>query len=397
MLYDPARESSLSSDSKSGLQAAANQYQWGLILGLAKVLNVNISVISSLPVGSFPLNNRRLIYKGFHAKHSPLIDITYIGFINFYIVKELFQTESVYRAACQRINKSKQVTVFIYGLELSFVSVVRRLKEEYSDRIKVILIVPDLPGKYGIQRKMLTPHGIWDRLFVGYKKSLSKYADGFVLLTQQMGEILNNRSRPSCIVEGFLPDTNNMRKSHVDDKFKVILYTGSLNKVFGIIDLINAFNRIDKNDFRLWICGKGECETFVREQSEMNKNIVYFGFVSKQQIHDLEQRATVLINPRKDNGEYTKYSFPSKTLEYLAVGKPIIMYRLPGIPPEYDDFLFYVEDNSTDALIRKILEVCSLSKELLEAHGLKAQEWATREKNIISQTNKIVSMLDTLE
>ena len=45
------------------------------------------------------------------------------------------------------------------------------------------------------------------------------------------------------------------------------------------------------------------------------------------------------MNPRSADAEYTKYSFPSKTIEYLATGVPVVMNRLPGIPEEYEYFV----------------------------------------------------------
>ena len=38
------------------------------------------------------------------------------------------------------------------------------------------------------------------------------------------------------------------------------------------------------------------------------------------------------VNPRQNNEEFTKYSFPSKTMEYLASGVPVVAYKLDGIP-----------------------------------------------------------------
>jgi glycosyltransferase involved in cell wall biosynthesis len=46
-----------------------------------------------------------------------------------------------------------------------------------------------------------------------------------------------------------------------------------------------------------------------------------------------------MLNPRDPSWRGTPYSFPSKLLEYLTTGKPIISTRLPGIPAEYFEVL----------------------------------------------------------
>jgi hypothetical protein len=52
--------------------------------------------------------------------------------------------------------------------------------------------------------------------------------------------------------------------------------------------------------------------------------------------------ADVLVNPRPNNEEYTKYSFPSKNIEYLMTGKPVVGYMLDGMPPIYKEFMFVI-------------------------------------------------------
>mgnify|MGYP003303651866 CR=1 FL=1 len=46
---------------------------------------------------------------------------------------------------------------------------------------------------------------------------------------------------------------------------------------------------------------------------------IFTGKIDRSQVLALQRSATVLVNPRRNNEEYTKYSFPSKTMEYLAV------------------------------------------------------------------------------
>ena len=52
-----------------------------------------------------------------------------------------------------------------------------------------------------------------------------------------------------------------------------------------------------------------------------------------------------------------QYSFPSKTMEYLASGTPSIAYKLEGIPSEYYPFIIFPESNDVESLHNSILKV----------------------------------------
>ena len=50
------------------------------------------------------------------------------------------------------------------------------------------------------------------------------------------------------------------------------------------------------------------------------------------------------MNPRFTGAEYTLYSFPSKNIEYMVSGTPVITTRLAGIPDDYYPYVFVFEE-----------------------------------------------------
>ena len=108
----------------------------------------------------------------------------------------------------------------------------------------------------------------------------------------------------------------------------------------------------------------------------------------------MQRQATVLVNPRTSEGEYTKYSFPSKTMEYLLSGKPTIINRLPGIPEEYYDYVFTPEDESIEALAECISNVLSLDKNILDARVEAGRNFIISQKNSVSQTKRIIDFIN---
>jgi hypothetical protein len=75
---------------------------------------------------------------------------------------------------------------------------------------------------------------------------------------------------------------------------------------------------------------------------------------AKEQIRN----ADVLVNPRRNDAEYTKYSFPSKNVEYLLSGNPVVGYMLDGMGQAYRDFMYIVADDRPESL-RDAIEAAS--------------------------------------
>ena len=71
------------------------------------------------------------------------------------------------------------------------------------------------------------------------------------------------------------------------------------------------------------------------------------------------------------------------------------MYKLDGIPDEYDNYLNYVPDDSMEALRDKIIQVCELSDDERREMGQKARDFVLKEKNSVVQTKKIIDLCNT--
>ena len=229
---------------------------------------------------------------------------------------------------------------------------------------------------------------------------LSAKCDCFAFLTKDMAYALNVENKPFVVMEGlytiFSPKEGIYNAPNEKD-FKIIFYAGALSEAYGIIHLLNAFEMIDDPTYRLYLAGTGDTEDYIKECAEKDSRINFLGFITPQEVAEWQDKAIVLISPRVSEGnEFVKYSFPSKTFECLASGKPYIAHRLPCEPPEYADYIQYPDDESDEALARKIREICSLSDEERNAIGARARKFIEEEKNPTVMTKRIVEMLNKL-
>ena len=115
--------------------------------------------------------------------------------------------------------------------------------------------------------------------------------------------------------------------------------------------------------------------------------------VSPEEVLQAELDAMVLINPRPDNDNFVKYSFPSKTLEYMSTGTPVAMCRLSGVPDEYYNYVLTLKHNSLNDFQISLRSILDLPIHELKMVGERAKEFVLHNKNNREQAAKIIRFL----
>ncbi|MEG1142166.1 MAG: glycosyltransferase [Clostridia bacterium] len=391
LLYEKSMEEHLLTESKIGLPGAVNTFQWNLIDGLDLYLQkkgYEMKLINNIPVGPFPFCNKRLLIKFRKWKHfkSNLNNDIDIGAVNLPIIKQFIREKNTYHFLKKEIINKQPIVIFTYDLYLPYLKALNKLNKNF-DNLTICPVVTDLPNQYGFKKK----EGLIKSYFrkrMGIKQlRLIKGFDKYILISKYMKDVLDVEKKDTLVIEGIASKFNASRWELI--KYKTILYTGTLDEVFGIKALIDSFQYIKDNDFRLVICGKGNLESYIYDKSLIDKRICYKGYCTKQEISHLMDTALVMINPRNNEDEYTKYSFPSKTMEYLLSGKPMIGYKLDGIPDEYDSHIYYISGSSSKCIAKKIMEICNKDVNELKHFGDNARNFILKEKGYIKQGEKI--------
>ena len=259
-----------------------------------------------------------------------------------------------------------------------------------KNNVKVVSIVTDfrdlLDTKCSNIKQKLSDYLL---THVFYKQF--KFSSLFVLLTEEMKNRLPVRNN-SIIIEGLcdIDSCNNcddVKNRNVENCF---VYSGALSKQFGIDNLVSAFIKADTAGFELHLYGSGDYVEEIKEISKNNKMIKYYGIIPNEQMVEVQRNAYCLVNPRPVGDEYTKYSFPSKTIEYMVSGRPVITTSLPGIPRDYDDFLLYFNGDSVQGIIEGINKVLEKDETELYKLGRSAREYVITKKNNVIQTRRLL-------
>lgn len=372
-------------------QIAANVFQTNIIDGIEQCINEPVTILSSKFLGSFPKLYKEMIIHSKKFNHTDIPEHTDfdVGFLNLPYIKHYSRFIHLKKYIRNILNSCSDEKVYVIGYSMSYAIVESLLyAKKINKKINTCLIVPDLPEYMSLGRKRNPMFRFLKEINMKKMYSQIKEIDSFVVLTKYMYSALKV-NRPYTVVEGIASAEVTESFPKADEKKKLV-YTGTLNIKYGILELVNAFCRIQDDELELVICGKGEGEAYIKNKMLKDHRIKYLGMVDNQTAQKIQSQAYLLINPRNNNEEFTKFSFPSKTMEYMASGRPILMYKLAGIPDEYDEYLLYVKDNDLEQSIR---DVISMKEQDLEFIGRKGKQFVLDNKNEKEQAMKIVQLL----
>ena len=396
------------SNSKGVIQYAADALQKSFLEGLISISSKNIDIeIINLPyIGSFPKRYSKLFsddykfqfksQKGFIAQGENIKFCNLAGYKHF---SRYIHAKNKLNSICS--SSEDQVVCIIYAIHSPFLLAALDVKRKYSSKLKILQIVPDLPEYMDVSSVSNNP---FKKLLRNWnqnklKKSYNKI-DAFVLLSKYMKNPLGIVNQPWTVIEGIYNssvDDPYLLKIRKDTTIKTILYSGTLASKYGIKNLVNAFRLIPDKNYRLLICGDGDFKNELKEHIKQDNRIIYKGQLPRKEILRLQRYADLLVNPRTPDGEFTKYSFPSKTMEYLASGTPTLLYKLPGIPDEYYKYCFTLDcNNNIKDLSEKMIYILTLPEDILRQKGIEARNYILNNKNPYVQCQKIFNLINQL-
>lgn len=375
-------------------QVQTHKFNWNLIKGLEHFDEFDFTYISARPISDYPIFSQKKIKKNKWDVNidDKNISIQEIPFLNCGLLKlatrfffTLFYSIKNYRL------KPNKAGVIVYSVHVPYMIVGLIISRIY--KIDYIAIWTDPPaistGKdYGLKSKLRN-------IELKLSKYLMKRATKVIALTKYLAEDFAP-DKPYLVMEGIVDinDINYSLKTKKDfsKRSTKFVYTGSLERRYGIINIVDGFLSMENKNAILEIYGRGDFEDELVRLMSLNHNVIYKGFVPNNEILKIQREADFLINARSSEEEFVKYSFPSKTLEYMLSGTPLITTMLPGIPEEYKDYVVVLDNNKPGVIAEKLNEVLKYSSHECNQIGLRALKFA-ESKNYINQAEKILNFL----
>lgn len=374
---------------KSDLDNAAHNFQLSIIEGLDEFIP-NLTLVTHPSLRTFPKYYKRFFVKGLKFTHNGKSQDISFRFVNIHLVKHLMIFKNLMNYFKKELNQNDEEYSFIlYGLTSPFLRLVQTLKEK-GYKINACLIVPDLPEFMQESNNLIYKYlKKADKLLIHeYIKSI----DSFVLLNENMYERLPIQGKRWIRMEGIVNNKHKLNKISESNN-KIILYTGNLDERYGIIYLIRAFSLIEYKNYQLWVRGKGNTMEYVKKASEMDDRIKIFDELHIDKLFDLMSKATLLINIVPPDREFSKYFFPSKILNYMLSGTPVLSTKIEGIPLEYYNHLFIIDDFSIQGIRDIIIDTCEKDNFELERMGDEARNFVLEFKNSRYQSRRIIDLM----
>lgn len=368
----------------------AQKYHTLLLEGLKKACEGDICVVSSYPVVG---------KKGkYFAKEEEVVKeimYCYLGFWQIPFFRQICLYVNAYRELKRFCKQHPNCVIICDILNHSIADAARFYGKIH--RKKVCAIVTDVPGHTSNARIKTKSKGaqLFSKFALWFAKGSENKYDQYLLLSEQMNEVVNLNKKDYIVIEGQCDIEMTAIDNDINKKSSpyIMMYAGGIHKEFGIERFVEAFISLHPADWELHIYGDGNYSKELRMICENNHTVLYHGVVPNSVVVKKQLEASVLVNPRITDAEYVKYSFPSKTMECMASGTPLLTTKLPSMPIEYYEHVFFIEDESVQGMKNAIDEVINKSPEQLHEFGCRAKNFILNEKNNVVQAKKLIEFL----
>lgn len=354
----------------------SQKYHRLLIEGLAA--HAEVDVVANAPVNRSNLDKPFVCLRSeteggarYHyipAVRNPILKLLFVAVGTFF--KTLFMARRDTAVIVDCLNRT---TAF-------FALLAARLR-----RCRCVGIITDLPDMLG--------GGRFSKKMANF---VIRHCTDYVLLTEAMNDYIRNPGKPYVILEGHSDITMKEKVPSMSKKTAVrtVFYAGGVSRQYGLGDLTEGFLKADIPNTRLEIYGPGDYVKELQEIAEKDDRVFYGGMLLNTQIVEKEQEAALLVNPRPTHEEFVKYSFPSKTMEYMASGTPVLTTKLPGMPKEYYPHVYFIEEESAAGIAAALKTVLANSDGELFRKGQAARDFVLDGRNNVVQAKKLLEMLE---
>lgn len=392
-VFTPRQMDFIAAQSRGVVQNAADALQKNLLQGLS-VYRPSIAAVNLPFIGSYPRLFMKRYFPGTVETLEPSIRVLGKGFILVRFIKSYSRLAAAL-AGLWRADPERCSAIIIYSAHPPFL-LAALLYRFFFRNTRTCLILPDFPEFMGEGGRLYTiAKAVESKLFY----FLARRIDMFVLLTRFMAERLQISEQKYVVVEGIAdaPVGDDRPIVPVDESQRIFLYAGTLAARYGVMQMVDAFKKVRNANAQLWICGDGDSRERIIKAGQHDQRIRFFGQVTRGEARQLQLQATVLVNPRLPTGDFTRYSFPSKTMEYMASGRPVLMHRLPGMPDEYLPYFVQPKSTDIDGLAAAIEDMAQWDAVRLDAFGAASKSFVLEEKNAATQCKKIIDLIASFD
>jgi glycosyltransferase involved in cell wall biosynthesis len=275
------------------------------------------------------------------------------------------RVQLTYRSGSSRLKILKQVITYVFRL-------IRTPRMQRPDLIMVNhprarLAVPAIIAARMWRRPMVilahdyTPlaarTGFVYRLRARIEEAVLRKAPGVVVFSSHLGRDLRPHRPWVRITRPPAEDVMRLPYQPHERNSCIVYFAGTLGSVGGADLFLESIRYIDDPTCHFWFSGRGDLDERIRRAASKDPRIKHWGFVDRAKYCELLQRATLFVSPRPSHLLENRYNFPSKIIEYMAVGRPVISTVVSDVFEHYYECFVPLRDETPSGLAKAIRAV----------------------------------------
>ena len=318
-------------------------FYYKLIKTLA--IDNNVSVVSHRP-----------LVKGMFRYNTVESDTVMDGNLKFYYTynkctksfKLFEERKSIEKTAKQAIEDfmSDEFIIVTDTLRINLLKAAKHISKIY--KAKIVGMLTDNP------LNLSSGNRFYQNSVIGLCSNLN----GYLALTNGLADVYNP-NLPRYVFEGLVSEENEVKK---DPIYNYFYFGGSMYERYGVKTLVDAFHKSNIK-CKLVLAGTGPLDGYVEKVAQQDPRILYLNLLSKDKHIAYMRNSIANINPRPLDNKMDSESVPSKLLEYLSIGTPVISTKFPKFYSLFKDDVTWIEGNDINAM-----------KDALESYNVSLQE-----------------------
>lgn len=347
---------SLHSDNALKLRAAVDQAAVKWSRGLIRGLNKNGVTVTGLTHCYEPFWPKGEIFPGKQADFDTILEVLWIKYINVPLIKYKLLS-ALYGLHLKKIIRVKKIDcLLIYNTVHPYHVAALRVARKKNIPVFPIILDDKDPRK-----------DCW-RAFLGNIQG----AKGVVFLSNWMFQNCPTKIPRLLMDGGYEQWYGDDALGNIDEN--LIVYSGGLDKWRGLSFLVEVIKNLKNQKYKIVICGKCD-RNEIKALFNSDPRVDVKGFVSDEELHSISLRASLFLSTRDPNLYVNIINFPSKIINYLAYGKPVVSTWVPSFSEEYRNVLNIVEKQDPAFFAEKVEEVMGWDKMSKIEHYLKIKSW----------------------
>lgn len=206
------------------------------------------------------------------------------------------------------------------------------------------------------------------------------FLDGAICANIHLAEEL--RTENVAIVRGTpsigMPDELPPRR-YVDEENTIIMFAGHFDETRGIDVFLHLVSKLELSDVRFWISGTGRDEELRQLERKLDRladnRILFFGTLPWEEYRARVVSADILVNLQDPTAPISRYTFPSKLLDFMSAGRLIVSTDMSDLKGSFDEEMI-IDGQTNDELVRTIERtIRRLRTGGVEEYGPRAEQW----------------------